>query len=104
MHVSGYSPPDSEALLDDIGQNKNRELPQGRSYIYLKGGAILLDGSELRHVVLNDVTVYYEGHSVIMTNVYFINCKFVISANSNGQDLAKSVLTSGPALSFAAVG
>jgi uncharacterized membrane protein YeaQ/YmgE (transglycosylase-associated protein family) len=104
MHVSGFSPPDSEALLNAIGQNQNRELPQGRAYIFMEGETLVLDGLQLRNVVLNGVTVYYEGHSVIMTNVYFINCKFAFSANDNGQDLAKFVLISGPALSFSALG
>lgn len=104
QHVSGIASPDSEALLDFIGQNQNHNLPQGRAYAFLDGGYLAIDRSEMRNVVLNGVTVYYHGDSTILTNVYFINCKFVITLNPNGKNFSKAELTLGPSISFAALG
>ena len=98
--VSGIAPPDSEAIMDLIGVNQNEDLPKGRAYIFVENGNQILDNFQFRNVVFRNMTLYYDSGTIKMTNVYFINCKFVMKATRNSQGLAIAALSAVPATTF----
>jgi hypothetical protein len=97
----GLVPIDKAAALDVIGKTRNTG-PNGVQYLFLDGGAIVLDGSQFKHIVLRNVHVVYRGGPAILEDVYFLNCTFEIVQENNGQLFASTVLASSPATNFKA--
>ncbi len=58
------------------------------------GGDLRLEGYYFRNVVLKEVTVHYNGGPIILDNVTFINCRFVIDNIDNGRALSSQILAS----------
>ena len=82
------------ARLEEIGTNLNEEVLAGPPVVVLQGGAIRLDGQYLKKVVLLGVEIHYKNKPVILENVAFINCTFVIDNGDNARELAKQLLAS----------
>jgi hypothetical protein len=102
LRVAGVVPADSSARLETIGVNQNENLPVGDAYIIANGGALALDKTYFRNVILQNVHVYYYGGQVKMANVYFLNCTFEMKPGQNSQKLALAALTGGPSTTFSA--
>jgi hypothetical protein len=62
-----------------------------RSFL-IAGGAIKLDGMRYAHVVMTDVEIYYNGGPVILADVVFVNCRFVLGNDDRGRQLAQQIL------------
>jgi len=61
--------------------------------IYLGRAAELsLDGYYLRSVILEGMTIHYNGGSLILENVTFINCQFVMDNVDTGRQLGTELL------------
>jgi hypothetical protein len=96
VSASGSAPAESAAKLQTIGENRNEKLNVGDAYLILDGGALALDATEFRNVILRNVHIYYYGGPVKMTNVYFVNCTFEMKPGQNSQKLALATLAGGP--------
>lgn len=89
----GISAPISEAArIQPIGTQLNSGNTVGNPFIVAEGGALLLDGMELRHAVLQNVEVHYSGKDLNLTDVTFVNCTFVMDNLPRSRGLAKELL------------
>jgi hypothetical protein len=80
------------ARLDPIGHPLPQTAKKGAASILGVGGAFDLSGLYLRHVVLYDVEVHYNGGPLILEDVTFINCRFVMNETKDTRQLASQVL------------
>jgi len=60
----------------------------------MHGGAYRIDNQQFRNVFFDGVEVHYSGAPLILENVTFINCTFVMDNNTNGRTLGKRLLAS----------
>jgi hypothetical protein len=60
------------------------------------GQIIRLDGLHLKNVLLRNTRVRYWGGSIVLENVYFINCQFDLRNNEAGREFAMHLLTQSP--------
>jgi hypothetical protein len=60
----------------------------------LEGGAIDLEDMHLRRAILIGVEVHYNGGPVLLENVTFVACHFVMNNTPNARGLAEQVLAS----------
>lgn len=58
------------------------------------GGYMSLDGMHLRHVLLNSVEIRYSGKALLLEDVAFLNCTFVMDNTEPSRDLAQAIATS----------
>ena len=87
-------PSEQAARLDRIGRNLNAEIPVGPLFLVMQGGAYRIDNQEIRSVFFEDVEVHYSGSPIILTNVTFINCTFVMDNGTNARALGLTLLAS----------
>lgn len=80
------------AILEIIASPEKQEAEEGPEALLAVGGNIRLDGLHLRNVVLEGVTLNYGGAPLILENVIFINCKFVIENVGPGRALGSKLL------------
>ena len=89
--VSGRVPKDKAALFELNGVDLNTG-PEANQYIFIKNGAIQLDGTTLKSVVFEGVDIFYSGGPLSMENVYFFNCTFHVLRADNATRLAVAIL------------
>jgi hypothetical protein len=80
------------AHLEFIASPEKQEAQEGPKALLMVGGDLRLDGLSMRSVVLEGVTLHYEGGPVVLENVVFINCQFVIENVVNGRALGSQLL------------
>ena len=81
------------ARMDEIGSPEPQTAEKGPASLLAVGGAFILGGMYLRHVVLYDVEIHYDGGSLILDDVTFIHCRFVMHETKDSRSLASQVLT-----------
>jgi hypothetical protein len=87
--------PQSEAArVEQIETPQHQEAEFGVPAFVLRGGFLPLDGMRLRHVVLDGVTVYYAGGPMILRNVVFVRCRFMLDNTPNSRTAAQQILAS----------
>ncbi len=59
-----------------------------------KPNGVKLDGLYLRNIRIFDSKIYYFGGPVLLENVYFSNCEFVLAAKKNSKGFALAALQS----------
>jgi hypothetical protein len=64
------------------------------------GGAVNLDGKDIRHVIFQDVEIHYTGKRLIMENVAFVKCRFVLENTEAARQLGEHLLASAQTVSF----
>jgi|ERR1039458_8569166 hypothetical protein len=85
-------PIERAARADVIGQDGNVGLQLGPAFLSITGGIISIDLYHFRQVIFNGVEIHYSGKPVILENVLFINCKFVVDNDERGRQFAGQVL------------
>jgi len=101
ISVVGAVPRQQAAQLLIIGQpDPNASAPLGNDWIIGNGGSVTLDGMEFRKVVFVNTNLFYAGGPLKMQDVYFLNCTFSISRQSNGERLVLAALEPSPATTF----
>ena len=55
-----------------------------------------IDGKRIRHVVFDNVEIHYSGKPLILEDVTFINCAFVLENTEPGRKLGEEILASSP--------
>jgi hypothetical protein len=96
----GEVPREQAAQLNHIGNDMNKDVPGGPAFLLADGGELVLDSMQLRNVILRGVHVFYSGGPVVLNNVYFINCVFVMTSNKNTHGLAVAALSPSPSITF----
>jgi hypothetical protein len=95
----GRIPVNLSARLEPIGQPQKQDGPDGPASLLLMGGAVVLDGMYGRHVIFKDAEIHYNGGPVILDQVAFIDCRFVVDNGVQGRQLASNILSS-PQVTF----
>jgi hypothetical protein len=85
-------PSKQAARYDFIGVDKNADLPLGPALVILTGGSALLDGFHIRNAIFQGVEIHYAGGPLILENVIFVNCTFVIENSAPGRRLGEEML------------
>lgn len=96
----GVVPKSEAAQLNHIGTDLNSHLTQGNALLLGEGGATRLDNMQLKNVILKDVEIHYSGGPIKLTNVYFVNCKFVMDSQTNSIEFAKAIFASGASVYY----
>lgn len=86
-------PEQQAARFDLIGRDQNIGMPLAPAFLVMSGGALIIDGLEMRNVFVKGVEVHYSGKLAILRNVAFINCTFVLDNADSTRQLAQEVLT-----------
>ena len=95
-------PLDQAAIFRQIGTSQVPPASVGNSFVKITGGALVVDSLELRAVVFENVEIHYDGGPIRMSNVYFLNCRFVLKNAPNSQRFATAALTPGSSTTFTA--
>jgi hypothetical protein len=82
------------AHIDQIGNPLPQTAEKGAASLLAVGGALGLSGMSFQHVVLYNVEIHYDGGPVILQDVKFINCRFVMDNVDNGRALSSRILAS----------
>lgn len=98
----GKVPLDRAVILEPIGAGLNANNEYGDAYLLGEGGAIQIDGHEMRNVILRNVHIIYRGRATKLQNVYLINCTFEVTREPEGRSFALAMLEYSPAITFAA--
>jgi hypothetical protein len=98
--LKGLVPAAIAAQTGYIGEDRNKGMAFGPEWIIADGGAAGLDGIEFRNVIFRNVRIAYHGGSLILKNVYFIDCTFDMAVAPKTQQLAFAVLAPTPSTSF----
>ena len=74
--AGGYAPPDKAARLETLANPQ----PEGSEFAFfeIEGGldTIVLDGEYMKHVIIKNADVQYDGGPTRLEDVYFVNCVF----------------------------
>jgi hypothetical protein len=74
--AGGYALPDKSARLETLANPQ----PEGSEFAFfvIEGGldTIVLDGEYMRHVIIRNADVQYDGGPIRLEDVYFVNCTF----------------------------
>jgi hypothetical protein len=81
-------------VLERIGQNLNAGLQHGPAFIVSENLDVDLDTMHIENAVFYNARIIYQGGPVILKNVYFVNCTFVLAQYQSSQLLADAVLGS----------
>lgn len=93
--LSPIVPETEGALYDPIGKDENAGMKKGTpAFLRMIGGATALDGEQIRNVIFDGVEIHYSGALVILNNVVFINCTFVLDNNEEARKLGLLMLAS----------
>ncbi|MEX2303714.1 MAG: hypothetical protein WD733_22415 [Bryobacterales bacterium] len=82
------------ARLSRIGETLNEDVAIGPLFMYLKGGAVDLDGMHIRSVAFIGVEVHYSGGPLVLQRATFVDCTFVIENVQRGRRFGESILAS----------
>jgi len=91
---SGVVPPDQGARFEEIGKNLNSNVPVGDGKLVFRSGAVSLDGRYIKNVIFEGVEIHYSGKPLVLENVSFVNCKFVIENTAPSRQLGRELLAS----------
>jgi hypothetical protein len=100
LHFFGVAPSANAARLNLIGKDENANLPVGAAILIADGGRMTIDGMDIKNVVFRNVEIIYNGGQIILANVTFVNCTFKMVRTSKAQELASTLLGSGPSITF----
>jgi hypothetical protein len=74
--AGGYATPDKSARLETLTNPQS----EGSEFAFFKieGGmdTIVLDGEYMKHVIVQNADVQYDGGPIRLEDVYFVNCTF----------------------------
>jgi hypothetical protein len=84
-------PKETSAILEPLGSQPDKDNPLGNAILLGTGGSMSLDEMHLRHVLLNGVEIHYSGRPLVMEDVVFLNCTFVMDNTEPSRELAQAI-------------
>jgi len=90
--------PDIPEIRSFGASSKNEKVKVGRAFLILDGGSLLLDGLYWKRIVFRNTHIVYRGGPVEMQDVYFLNCTFEVRRDAPGQQFARTLLATNPAI------
>lgn len=82
----------------------NSHLPIGPAFFLEQNAQIQLDNAFLKNVIIKDSLIVYDGGPLILENVFFVNCTFVLRHQWHASAFAKAVFAANPSVSLTAAG
>jgi hypothetical protein len=79
---------------EKLGSPRKQEAKTGPELLLGVGGDLQIDNTYMRGIVLEGMTIHYSGGPLILENVTFVNCQFVIDNLDNGRALSSQLLAS----------
>jgi hypothetical protein len=93
--VGGDVPFDQSATAHPLSSpNLDAGRDRGKEVILGIGGSVAIDNTLMKHVVLRNVAVFYSGGPVVLDDVTFVDCTFVLMNVEAARNFALSVLAS----------
>jgi hypothetical protein len=89
-------PGSESALFIEIGKETEVVKAPKQMLVEGKGFNIILDGFHLRNVIVRNAKITYGGGSLILENVYFVNCTFEPQNSPTGIRFAENILKGVP--------
>ena len=89
---------DQAARYEDIGAGMNEDV--GIPALRVDGGAVRLDGKDIRHVAFTGVEIHYSGAPLNLENVSFIDCQFVLNSDPPSLELGRAFLALGERVTY----
>jgi hypothetical protein len=90
----GVAPPNDRAMVYRI----SKPIKSGGDYQFFLfdgyGGTIVVDDQGMRNIIIKNSVIEYDGGSVILQNVYFVNCTFKFTRTPTSESLGASILAS----------
>jgi hypothetical protein len=96
LKSAGLVPAEGAAVAEKLENHLNPRATFGPKFLGADGISVQLDGFRLKHVILTNGTIYYNGGSLELQEVFFVNCNFHIASEPQGKALAKAILLSTP--------
>ncbi len=91
--VGGDVPSEQAATMYKLTSNPpDYKSSRGKQVILIEGGAVELDQMFMRHVVIRNATVFYSSAPMVLQDVVFVHCVFVMENKPDARTLALSVL------------
>jgi len=82
------------ARIDVISKPLPQNAKKGPASLLGVGGAVDLSGMYLRHVVLYNVEIHYNGGPLMLDDVTFVSCHFVMNTTTDTRELVTRLLAS----------
>jgi hypothetical protein len=89
----GYDKKSDIAELRRLGTPDPNAGRGGNALFILRGSTVVLDGMRMKHVVIENALVRYNGGPTSLEGVYFVNCTFDIQPKPTGQMLATAIFS-----------
>ena len=93
--ASGVADPGNSALYQPL---ESTQTPSGFAFLLVRStgpdDVLVLDGHRIKNVVIADSTVEYDGGPLLLENVYFVNCSFILPVANKARALGQAVLES----------
>lgn len=103
ISVGGDVPNQRAVRSNIIGrEDANLNLPRHDEVMLVDGGALIIDDYCYRHVVFRGTTLFYSGGPLLLEDVTFVRCNFVLARTPSAISLADSLLTNGTVNQFSA--
>lgn len=90
--VGGDVPIEQAAMLYKLGSQPKSDARRGKQVILIEGGTLLLDQTAMKHVVVRNTQIFYQGGPALLEDEIFVNCRFVMFNDSAARTLALAVL------------
>jgi hypothetical protein len=88
----GGVPKELAAQFMHIGEDPDKGKKWGVSLLKVEGGGLILDGMQLRNVLIYNALIVYRGGPLILKNVYFVSCTFDMDQNRNTRGFIAAAL------------
>jgi hypothetical protein len=93
IRTSGKSSPATSARVELLSNPQPQGSGSAQIEIIGRADGIRLDGQYLKNVTVTDADVFYDGGSVKLENVLFVNCRFHFKNRPPARNLGQSILT-----------
>jgi hypothetical protein len=95
VQYEGTEDPKDSARLESLSNPQPVGSGAKLIRVFGKTDSVVLDGEYLKHVILENANVIYDGGPVKLEDVYFVTCRFTVSPTPGGRAFAKEALKGG---------
>jgi hypothetical protein len=95
-NAGGLASPKDDARLESLSGGIQK-IGSGVKWLVVdlkSGDPLVLDDYYMRNVIVRNGTVDYDGGSVLLVNVFFVNCKFNFAPKPKAINLSRALLAS----------
>jgi hypothetical protein len=99
----GIAHPPNLPELHSLGAaDENANSKTGPAFLLIKNAQLFMGNMVMKNIIIQDSHVVYRGDPIELENVYFVNCTFDVRREVRGQQFAKAIFSTSPAITFTA--